>query len=92
MLKEPDIPVRGKKDDSAKQKTLIFPVFCIGPHGLINFTPEVFLAKALQEESLHMPDPSLTVLMCDLLASGIHGFQEGHLGMWLVVIDLPSPR
>lgn len=83
---------RIKKENTCIEKKTLCPVFCIGPHGLINTTADVFLAKTPGKESLCMSDPSLTVLRCGLLASSIHGLQEGHLGMWVMVIDPPSRR
>lgn len=40
---------------------------------------------------LSMPNPTLAVLRRNILASGTHGVQEGHLIMWLVVTQLPPP-
>ncbi len=91
IYKQKNPPKNCKTLYSNNKFYLIGPVFCVWPHVLIHITPDIFSGKASWEESFGMPYPPLAVFSCDVLACSIHCIQEGHLVLWTMVKNLPSP-
>ncbi len=76
---------------STKLLYLISAIFRVRPHVFINITSDVIQGDAPGIKPPGMSDPPLAIINCDVPAASIHGFKEGHLVMWLMVINLPPP-
>jgi len=86
------IPVKSREGlKSTKLLHLISVIFRFRPHVFINITSDIIQGDAPGIKPLGMLDPPLAVMNCDVPAASIHGFKEGHLVMWLMVINLPPP-
>ena len=77
---------------STKLLYLISAIFRVRPHVFINMASDIIQGDAPGIKPLGMSDPPLEIINCDVPAASIHGFKEGHLVMWLMVINLPPPR
>ena len=87
--KRPD--KKGGTKKSTKLLYLISAIFRVRPHVFINIASDIIQGDAPGIKPLGMSDPPLAVINCDVPAASIHGFKEGHLVMWLMVINLPPP-
>ncbi len=81
----------GELKKSKKLLYLISAIFKVRPHVFINITSDVIQGDAPGIKPPGMSDPPLAIIICDVPAASIHGFKEGHLVMWLMVINLPPP-
>ena len=87
--KRPD--KKGGTKKSTKLLYLISAIFRVRPHVFINIASDIIQGNAPGIKAFSMTDPPLAVISCDFPAASIHGFKEGHLVMWLMVINLPPP-
>ncbi len=62
----------------------------VGPQILIHITTDIFPCNAAWKDSFGMSYPASAGVCWDVLTCCIHGSQ-GHLSMWLVIINLPPP-
>ncbi len=81
----------GETKKSTKLLYLISAIFRLRPDVFINITSDVVQGDAPGIKPPGMSDPPLAIINCDVPAASIHGFKEGHLVMWLMVINLPPP-
>lgn len=58
---------------------LILALMSVWPQIFINITPDVLPCYATGEESACMPQPSLTLICCDIDISSIHCLEKGPL-------------
>ncbi len=58
---------------------------------LIYITTNIFPCNATWKKYFGMSYPAPAGVYCDVLTGYIHGRQQGHLSMWLVIIELPPP-
>ena len=71
---------------------LVNPVFCIWPQILNHIKSYVILGNTTRKEYYSMPGPSLAIFYRYVQSTSIHCVQEGHLIMWMVVMNLPPPQ
>ncbi len=88
--KSPDKKGGGLKK-STKLLYLISAIFRVRPHVFINIASDVIQGDSPGIKPPGMSDPPLAIINCDVPAASIHGFKDGHLVMWLMVINLPPP-
>ncbi len=79
----------GGTKKSTKLLYLISAIFRLRPDVFINITSDVIQGDAPGIKPPGMSDPPLAIINCDVPAASIHGFKEGQLVMWLMVINLP---
>ena len=71
---------------------LHLPTFLsVGPKILIHITTNIFSCDAAWKESFRVSYQASAGICCDVITHCIHGSQKGHLCMWLVIINFPSP-
>ena len=78
-------------EKKTKKLCCILSSVWVWPQHLIHITGNVFPGHAAGEISPGMANPAMKSIGCYIATCIFHSLEKGYMGLWISVIDLPSP-